>query len=48
MHFVASKAEGGAFPDGRNRWQKWRQAPTDAKVRTSLKPRKALQREELS
>jgi len=47
MHFVASKAEGGANPGGRNRWQKWPQAATDAKVRTSLKPRKALQREEL-
>jgi len=47
MHFVASKAEGGTISGDRSCWQKWRQAATDAKVRTSLKPRKALQREEL-
>jgi hypothetical protein len=34
MHFVASKAEGGAISGGRDCWQKWRQAATDAKVGT--------------
>jgi len=34
MHFVASKAEGGAISGGRNCWQKRRQAATDAKVGT--------------
>jgi hypothetical protein len=47
MHFMASKADGGATPGGRNCRQKVAASADGHEVRTWLKPHKTVQREEL-